>query len=176
MENLQRLRVATALAHSVPDASLTLTWTDGSCCVVSHDTGSPMNLCELRHLVAGAYRFRADPFVSAVQQVDLRDGLVHIGAGLYSTGCPLVSRSRWMTTFLPPEEVRAVIEGCPVDHESLSGRIVPDCALGVTVICIDTPTEKIDVLETAAVWTNSELLVAELTRTTRMVGDTGPAR
>ena len=128
MHKLPRLRVATAMAHSMPTASLTLTWTDGSNSVVSHGTERPMNLCELRHLVTGAHQYRADPFVSTIHDVGFRNGIVHVGAGLYATGCPLASQTRWMATFLPPEEVRDVVEECPVDHESLSCRIVPDCA------------------------------------------------
>lgn len=132
-----------------------------------------MNLCELRHLVAGAHQFRADPFVSTIHDVGVRDGLVHIGAGLYANGCPLVSRTRWMATFLPPGDVKRLIEDCPIEHDSLSGRLVPDCALGVTLICVEAPTAEIDILDAAAGWTNAQVLVAELTRPATVVDDIG---
>jgi len=118
MQALQRLRIATAVAHRVPAASLTVTWRDVTDSVITHDTAEPANLCEFRHLVAGADQFRPDPFVSRMNDVRVGAGLVDLGGGIYADGCPLVSRTRWIATFLAPDDVRERIERCSVDGES----------------------------------------------------------
>jgi hypothetical protein len=160
MTRLERLRIAAALAHTVPGVTLQVTWCDDTTTLVSAH-GNGLRPCELRHLVSGAVRFRPGAFVGGMADVAVAGGLADLGSGVYATGCRQGVPVRWLSAFLHPQTVKEIAEDCPHATDQLEVSIHPDQDLGVTVVAIRTHGGDMAALDLTAAWLNTELLVRE---------------
>lgn len=131
------LRLACALAHTVPGATLSLTDTSGGRLTVAFGClGSALDPCQLRWAIVNRDRCGVPRFGDDLLDIRLHGGLVDLGAGLYARRGP-AGDERWFATLLDHAACTAVIGRCAADpHDATSATLRPDPDLGVTVVQI----------------------------------------
>jgi hypothetical protein len=162
----ESLRIAAALAHSIPGVTLELRCgNDDSLVVAYHRLDAHFDPCQFRRAVLAPSSVGIPCLVDALTGVELRFGVDDLGAGLYGrTGDD--GDERWFATTLGPDGVNEVFEHCDLDiaEQAMTARILPDSCLGVTVVCLTVNERSLaHRLDEVAAWSVGACLVAELT-------------
>lgn len=142
--HLERLRLATALCHSVPETELVLHRRHGGPLRVSRAPGADINPCQLRQIV-GAHACPAGvASVSRVTSIELNGSLTNYGGDLYATSLGS-GHQRWFVSFLHADHIRHILETveCPNEaSEAISVNLNVDTVLGVTVVLLSIETSE----------------------------------
>ena len=165
---LDDLRLATALAHSAPDADLELTGCGQRWLVSYGRIDATIDPCGFRRLVLTTMRGGRVGLLPA-EDVQLTGALREIGGGIHERAGPDGTERR-LATFLPPERVEALLVELPDSsgeavHE-VAAHLCADVDLGVVVVTLSTAhpvlDHRLDVIahHVAAVLLVEELLVA----------------
>ena len=102
MTPLEYLRLATALAHSVPGAELRLSTDRGDQVVVSHHPAADIDPCTLRQIVAASACPSQPDYSRRVVEVSIGGALISLGGGVHSTEREGRAQ-RWIASLLRPE-------------------------------------------------------------------------
>ena len=149
------LRLALALAHSLPGGVLRLRTTDGGELRAAAESNADITPCPLRAAVLS----RACPLwpgiASRISDIAVDgDDLTDLGGGLYRRDEPSGPSQRWFATLLAPGTVRRILEECPVDFPvQLDASLRPDVELGVVVAVLSSAADDVGhdaVLDNAA--------------------------
>ncbi|GIU85864.1 MAG: hypothetical protein KatS3mg009_0379 [Acidimicrobiia bacterium] len=164
-----RLRMAVAVAHSVPGLSLEVRFGDGTGIRAgAHGgTATELGICELRGMILAGH---CPPWPVLAERVTaLRldgPGVVDHGGGLYGRAVPgrPGGRECWFATVLAPATVRDLLAGCPVaDAEHVDANLRVDGGLGVvTVVCRAGPDLGAGRLLETARWASAACYTREL--------------
>lgn len=159
---MQLIRLATALANTVPNVTLRLTWEHEHTGYVSEHPAAAMTASDLRLFAVSALRFGNDRVVSRIADIDIASGLVDLGGGVYAESTDPSSTRRWLVATLPRSEVLDLVVPQSDDDGSVDVEVHVDVALGTTVVELSSsqPTPE---LERVTDRINSRLLVRELT-------------
>jgi hypothetical protein len=134
---MSQLRLATALAHTVPGVTLELVGRPGDVITVAYDRlDAALNPCHLRAgVLAESWVYRR--LLDTISSVRVGRGLEHLGGGLYRR-FGVTSDERWFATWLDHESSSAVFDRCELDvpPETMNVTLRPDPALGVTAVRI----------------------------------------
>jgi hypothetical protein len=169
------LRLALALAHSLPGGALQLHTTDGAALRAAHGGEGDLTPCELR----AALLSRACPLwpsvASRITTVDVGGVAVRdLGGGLYGRA-GAGARERWFATLLAPSTVSQILDECPVDFPmQLDASLPPDVELGVVVAVLsgDAAVPECEtVLDDAARWASAACFTQELLYTVHHASD-----
>lgn len=162
---LERLRLAAALAHTVPGAELRLHPAQGQSILVARHPAAEIDPCDLRRTVlAAACPARPDPS-RWIDRLELAGSLADEGLRLYrDLASPL---PRWWTvTLLRHGAVAEAIGAIAIDHlpdDAVEATLVPDNALGVTAVRIEALRAGFGVeVHALAVAVNAALAAREL--------------
>jgi hypothetical protein len=167
----ESVRIAAALAHSIPGVTLELRCVDDEHLVVAfHRLDAHLDPCQFRRAVLAPPSFGqpglVDALADSLSAVDLRFGVDDLGGGLYGRSGD-DGDERWFATTLDPRGVNEVFDACDLDiaEQAISARILPDSCLGVTVVCLTVNERSLaHRLDEVAAWSVAACLVAELTR------------
>ncbi len=170
MTNLERLRLATALVHTVPGASMLLTCHSCQEVRVGAHLDADLDACAMRKVVIASGRPEVRDYSELVADITVGGTLQHIGGGVHRRVVDGVEQ-RWIATLLPPETVAELLDLCgtgSVPDDAMHACLKPDCDLAVTcvVITANNPQYEHAIDEIAASATSS-ILVEELMRSTR---------
>jgi hypothetical protein len=136
---VSQLRLATALAHTIPGVTLELAGAPGDEMTVAYDRlDAALTPCQLRAAVLAEGRAGLR-LLDTVSSVRIGRGLEHLGGGLYRRS-GAAGDERWFATLLDLETSSATFDRCDLDipHETMNVTLRPDAALGVTVVRIAT--------------------------------------
>jgi hypothetical protein len=139
---LERLRLATALAHTVAGAELRLTADHGDTIVVSSHPAADLDPCKLRQVVAAAC-LRTCDIAERIAAIAVGGSLADHQGGVFRVERDGVDQ-RWIASLLTPDRVAELLAdiGCEqVPEESMHGVVKADPQLGVSllVITVDDP-------------------------------------
>jgi hypothetical protein len=167
---LEQVRLAAALAHTVSDAALSLTYADGTVLSVSFGPGSDLDPCSLRSLVGAAIESPADRWTDQVVSIGFAGSLSPVGGGVYRRRGEQGRECLFATT-LCPYAVQRVLAECevPIPSDRIEVSVRCDAALGVSVGVVRVPESDLAYLEDVAVRAQAACLVEELVST----GSTG---
>lgn len=170
MTNLERLRLATALAHTVPGASMRLTCHSGQEVIVGPYVDADLDACAMRKVVIASARPDMRDYSELVADITVSGTLQHIGGGVHRRVVD-GAEQRWIATLLPPETVAELLDLCGsgrVPDDAMHACLKPDCELAVTCVVITANSAQYEyaIDEVAAIATSS-ILVEELMRSTR---------
>lgn len=132
--SLDRLRLAAALAHRLPNVTLELRCANGSVVTVGSEPEHDLDPCHFRRMVvASAFPGAADlpSYLSVIRLL----GAADLGGGLHGTVA--VDRADcWFATLLRPERVRELLHeaAAGVPEDQFEGGLTIDRDLAVTVI------------------------------------------
>lgn len=160
------LRMAACLAHTVPGVSLVLTCGHGNEILVSYSClGAQLDPCQLRAGLLCPGVPGVPRLADVVVRVDVANGLLDLGGGLYERSHPGAASERWFATSLDHALVVDLLRAAPADlpDDAIGVTVKPDLGLGVCAVCIrcDDPAYH-DRLDEVAVWALSTCMVAEL--------------
>lgn len=154
MHTTRRHALTIALAHTVPDTVVVVTWSDGTTTEVGDHVRAAMRTCELRqrwiHPCASVAIGRS------LRDVTIVGGIRDLGGGRYLR--PSDPLTHWLVTTLGADAVLTALEPLPDDGTSATVR--PDPNLGCCVIAI-TATDPA-LLDHVSKDACAALLVAEL--------------
>ena len=163
---LDRVRLAAALAHTVSDAVLTLTYADGTILAVSFGPAADLDPCALRSLVTSAISSTAEPWTAALVSIDLAGSLSPVGGGVYRRRGEQGRECLFATTLCPYAVQRALAEcEVPIPSDRIDVSVRCDAALGVSVGVVRVPECDVAYLEDIAVRAQAACLVEELVTT-----------
>ncbi|MEM8708310.1 MAG: hypothetical protein AAGE98_17735 [Actinomycetota bacterium] len=160
----ERLQLATALVHTLPNAALVAADADGRSVTVGRHPSADVDPCRWRSVVADSVTGRV---ASGLDHLTLAE----VGGSLErSPSGAIIDRTdpsrQWFAVKLPPcvavDVLRSIdLKGLP--EEAVTASVRPDPELGVTVIGvgIDAPC-MIDALDELAADVGAALAVAEL--------------
>lgn len=163
------LRLAVALAHSVPGVVLNLTCANGEHVTVAAGLlGTHLTPCELRGALLAPPEPGLPRLVDAITCVEVAGGVDHLGLGLYARGPAGPGSERWFVTTLTHPQIGELLSRAPADlpHAACGVRLAPDRDLGVTAVRVtatSTACAAAGGLDEVAYWALSTCLVAELT-------------
>jgi hypothetical protein len=166
----QQIRLATALAHTVPGVLVELTCSNGERLTVGYGVlGTQATPCQVRTALLVDAGPGAPRLVEAVTGVEIVKGLDHLGGGLYQRGgTGPHPGERWFATTLAHDHVERLLAAAPVDlpHDTCSVGLSPDPELGITTVRVaarahDATTTTAQ-LDEVAFWVLSACLVTEL--------------
>ena len=83
MMEIEQVRLASALAHTVSDAVLALTYADGTVLSVSFGAGADLDPYSLRSLVGSAIASGDDRWTDQVVSIGFAGSLSPVGGGVY---------------------------------------------------------------------------------------------
>lgn len=132
--SLDRLRLAAALAHRLPNVTLELRCANGSVVTVGSEPEHDLDPCHFRRVVvASSFPGAADlaPYLGVIRLL----GAADLGGGLHGT----VTDDRadcWLATLLRPERVRELLDeaSAGLAEDRFEGGMTIDRELAVTVI------------------------------------------
>lgn len=165
MTPLERLRLATALAHTVPGAELRLVTHSGEQIVVSRHPAADIDPCKMRQVVAASACPRHPDLSRRITAVTIGGSLVDLGGGIF------VSRSgglehRWVASLLPHQSLSELLDDVGHDQvpaDAMRATLKPDPELGVTVISVTSNHARFDhALDEVATHVAAVCFVAEL--------------
>jgi hypothetical protein len=160
---LDRLRLAAALAHTVPDAVLALTYADGTVIAVGFGPGADLDPCSLRSLVRGAIASLGSRWADDVVGLSFAGSLSSVGGGVYRRNGEQGRECLFATTLCPYAVQRALAEcEVPIPSERIDVSVRCDAALGVSIGVLRVPERDVAYLEDVAVRANAACLVEEL--------------
>jgi hypothetical protein len=162
----ESLRIAAALAHSIPGVTLDVRCgNDDSLVVAFHRLDAHLDPCQFRRAVLAPPSIGVPALADSLIAADLRFGVDDLGAGLYGRVGD-EGDERWFATTLGVQGVNEVFERCEFDiaEQAMSARILPDSCLGVTVVCLTVNHPACaHRLDEVAAWSVAACMVAELT-------------
>lgn len=162
---LENIRLAVGLAHTVVGTELTLQGEDEVDLRSSGDTDSDIHICRLRQVVVASLSPQHPDVSSWIRSVTVGGALTPSNAGVYRfSGHPLAQR--WFATVLPQTSLVELLER--VSAESPSGADVeavlkPDPGLEVTVVGISATTPAAELaIDELSLYAYQLCLTAEL--------------
>ncbi|MEP1124481.1 MAG: hypothetical protein ABJH68_11385 [Ilumatobacter sp.] len=165
MTPLERLRLATALVHTIPDADLRLRTDDGELIVVTHEAGADIDPCKMRRLVAAMACPDRPDLANHITEVSLGGGLTDLGGGVFGSSSP-DGVHRWLASLLGFATLSELLDGVDLDalpDHAMHACLKPDPALGVTVVGITSNDARFDhALDETAAQVAAACFVAEL--------------
>ena len=163
---LEQVRLAAALLHTVPDAALSLAYADGTVLSVSFGPGADLDPCSLRSLVGAAIALPRDRWTDQVVSITFAGSLSSVGGGVYRRRGELGLECLFATT-LCPYAVQRVLAECdvPIPSDRIEVSVRCDAALGVSVGVVRLPESDLAYLEDVAVRAQAACLVEELVST-----------
>lgn len=144
MTSLERLRLATALVHVVPGASLELRSVRGGVVVVGHEGAADLDPCALRRVVLSSASPRQPNLGERVDHFEMGGALSDCGGGIFSISGAAIEQ-RWIASLLPPERVAVLLDEVAVDglpDDVVDVRLRPDRDLAVTLVVITVKDPK----------------------------------
>jgi len=169
MTSLERLRLATALTHTVPGATMHVACHSGHQVHVGSHPGADIDACAMRKVAIASGRREVRDYSELVADITVSGALQHLGGGVYRRVFDDVEQ-RWLATVLPPETVAELLDLCgpagtPAD--AMHACLKPDCDLAVTCLVITANrNEYHHVLDEIAASASAAILVEELLRST----------
>jgi hypothetical protein len=164
--SIEQLRLAVALAHSVPGVVLDLRCSNGEHVAVAAGLlGTQLTPCELRCALLAPPEPGLPRLVDAITSVEVAGGVDHLGLGLYARGPAGIGSERWFVTTLSHPRIAELLSQAPADlpHASCAVRLAPDRALGVTAVGVTaTAGAGTGALDEVAYWALAACLVDEL--------------
>ena len=158
---LDDLRLAAALAHATADADLELVGPGRRCLVSYGRLDATIDPCGFRQLVLTTMQGGRVGLLPA-EDVRLVGALREIGGGIHERMGPAGSERRF-ASFLPAEQVEAVLLGLPDADDEVMAEVAADLELGVVVVTLTAMhpvfEHRLDVIAHRVVAT---LLVEEL--------------
>jgi hypothetical protein len=163
---LDQVRLAAALAHTVSDAVLALTYVDGTVLSVSFGLGADLDPCSLRSLVGSAIESPDDRWTDQVVSIGFAGSLSPVGGGVYRRRGEQGRECLFATT-LCPYAVQRVLAQCevPIPSDRIDVSVRCDAVLGVSVGVVRVPESDLAYLEDVAVRAQAACLVEELVTT-----------
>ena len=165
MNELDTLRAAACLVHSVPGLTLHGITRAGEPLVVSRlRLDAHMDPCHFRAVVLAAGRPGWPRVHEVIASLEVVGGAVGLGGGLYQATHPAEGEARWFATFLDAAVVQQITARCPldVDHDDVEVSIRADVELGVCAVrCAAGPAARTR-LDEVATWLLSACLAEEL--------------
>jgi len=170
MTSLERLRLATALTHTVPGATMHVACHSGQRVHVGSSPGADLDACAMRKVVIASGRPEVRDYSELVADITVSGALQHLGGGVYRRVFDDVEQ-RWLATVLPPETVAELLDLCGpagTPDDAMHACLKPDCELAVTCLVITANrSEYQHVLDEIAASASAAILVEELMRSTR---------
>ncbi|MGA9277330.1 hypothetical protein [Ilumatobacter sp.] len=165
MKPLERLRLATALSHTVPGAKLHLRTDRGESVVVGEGAHADNGPCAMRRVVAASACPNQPDLSEHLVDISVGGALTDVGGGVFST-CRNGIEQRWIATTLLPDRVAQVLADVGLDavpDEAMHAAVKPDSGLAVTVLAITTSDMRFHhMLDEIAVLAAGACLVEEL--------------
>lgn len=165
MACLDDLRLMAALAHTAPGVSLELVTDAAHAIAVAYEQpDAALDPCQLRMLVASAWRGGAAQLLDRVVDVRLGSGLDDLGGGIFKRIERGVEQ-RWIPTSVPHDLVLGVLERGPADlpDDAMHARVAVDTALATTTVCLTASCALwAGMLDDVAIGIHAGCLVAEL--------------
>ncbi len=158
---IEQLRLAAALAHTVPDAVLKLTYADGTVLSVAFGAGADLDPCSLRSLVETAEP--GNRLTDQVVAIGFGGSLTSLGGGVYRRRGEQGRECLFATT-LCPYAVQRALAACevPIPSARIDVSVRCDAALGVSVGVVRVPESDLAYLEDVAMRAQAACLVEEL--------------
>ncbi len=130
------IRLATALAHTVPGVVLELRCCNDDVLTVAHRRlDAQLDPCQLRAALLAVRRAGRPQLSDALESVHVRGALEDLGGGLFrSVGEG--GDERWFASLLDPSTIEEELADLPVEVPDGAVRVglCPDLELGVTVV------------------------------------------
>ncbi len=165
MTPLERLRLATALTHTVPGAAMHLRCNAGDELTVSGHPAADLDPCAMRSLVIATMSGEATDYSERIDRITVAGSLQHLGGGVHRRVYGAMEQ-RWIATLLPPDAVGELLDDCRVGElppAGMKGCVKPDPSLGITCIAITSNNATFDTfLDEVAAQAMATLMVAEL--------------
>jgi len=162
---LERLRLAAALAHSVPAAALHLRTTGGDTVVVSAHPAADIDPCAMRRVVR-AFAGADQPDHSArIVDVEFAGSLRAGEGGVFRVAHNGIEQ-RWVASLLAPQRLTELLDDVGLDRipeHAMRGCLKPDGDLGVTLVVITASDLRyVDDLDEIAAQAAAAIFVEEL--------------
>ena len=168
--SLERLRLATALAHTVPGATMRVVCHSGQHVNVGVHPGADLDACAMRKVVIASGRPEVRDCSELVADITVAGALQHLGGGVYRRVFDDVEQ-RWLATLLPPETIAELLDLCGpagTPDDAMHGCLKPDGDLAVTCLVITANSREYQhLLDEIAASASAAILVEELLRSTR---------
>ncbi len=165
MTPLERLRLATALVHAIPDAEMRLRTDQNECVVVSRAPGADIDPCKMRRVVAAMACPHRPELADRVTEVTFGGSVSDLGGGVFASRSS-DGEHRWVASLLGFPTVSELLSGVGPDglpDEAMRACLKPDPELGVTVVGITANDARFDdVLDEVAGQAAAACFVAEL--------------
>ena len=136
MIDADSIRLATALAHTVPGVVLELRCCNDDVLTVAHRRlDAQLDPCQLRAALLAVRRAGRPHLSDALESVAVRGALEDLGGGLFRC-VGEAGDERWFASLLDPSAIEEELADLPVDHTDGAMRVglCPDADLGVTVV------------------------------------------
>lgn len=170
MTSLERLRLATALTHTVPGATMHIVCHSGRHVHVGVHPGADLDACAMRKVVIASGRPEVRDYSEHVADIAVSGALQHLGGGVYRRVFDDIEQ-RWLTTVLTPETVAELLDLCGpagTPDDAMHACLKPDCDLAVTCVVITANChEHQHLLDEIAANASAAILVEELMWSTR---------
>lgn len=165
MTPLERLRLATALAHTVPGTELRLVTDSGEQIVVSRHPAADIDACKMRQVVAASACPRHPDLSRRIGSVMVGGALVDLGGGVFGSRSGGLEH-RWVASLLPYPKLSELLDDVghhQVPADAMRASLKPDPELGVTVISVTSNHVRFDhALDEVAAEVAAACFVAEL--------------
>jgi hypothetical protein len=159
-----QVRIAVALAHSIPGVRLQVTLRDGSTVLVGAGCLGALTPCQFRAAIVD--RDRGQVLLEAIESVAVSGGLADLGGGLYERGGANGDQTeRWFASTLAPDAIADALTGsiAGIPDDAFETVLRPDPELGAGTVCLRAIHPALDHrLDDVAHWALSRCLVAEL--------------
>ena len=170
MTSLERFRLATALTHTVPGATMHVACHSGQQVHVGSHPTADLDACAMRKVAIASGRPEVRDYSALVADITVSGALQHLGGGVYRRVVDGVEQ-RWLATVLPPETVAELLDLCGpagTPDDAMHACLKPDCDLAVTcvVVTANSATYR-HLLDEIAASDAAVILVEELLRSTR---------
>lgn len=166
-----QIRLAVALAHSIPGVRLHVSLRDGTTVLVGAGLVGALTPCQFRAAVLEPVRGQV--LMDAVAEVDVVGGVVDLGGALYARGDARGSE-RWFASTLTPAAVGEALSDSPdgIPDDAFETLLRPDPELGAGAIGLRALHPAfMGRLDEVAHWALTRCLVAELVAEAAAVAD-----
>lgn len=157
-----QVRLAVALAHSIPGVRLQVSLRDATTVLVGAGCLGALTPCQFRSAILDPER--GATLLDAIDQTEIAGGLADLGGGLYARGTG-ASSERWFATTLMPAAVGEALSdhpaGVPGDAFETILRADPELSAGAVGLKALHPSH-LGRLDEVAHWALTRCLVAEL--------------
>ncbi len=136
MTPLERLRLATALVHTIPGAVLRLRTDGDERVVVGHGADADIDPCKMRRIVAAMACPNRPDLANRITEVTFGGELVDLGGGVFATSAGGVEQ-RWLASLLGFPTLTELLDDVgpeALPSDAMQACLKPDPELGVTVV------------------------------------------